>query len=283
MSNSTSTRRVNGISLHVEEAGPADGPLLILLHGFPGFWWDWRHQIEALAAQGHRVVVPDMRGYNLSDKPRGLDAYRLAPLAKDVVALAETYGRTTFQLAGHDWGGVVAWWTAARYPTRVERLAILNAPHPDVWGRVMRRRPTQALRSTYAAFFQLPVVPEALLSARRFAAMRAMLTRTSRPGAFTAPDIERYMQAWSQPGALTAMLNYYRALRRPRRPAARVKPPTLIIWGARDGFLEREVALASLQECERGAIVFLEEATHWAQMEEVEAVNAALARFFATH
>lgn len=218
MLTASSTRHINGLRLHVEEAGPEDGPLLILLHGFPGFWWDWRHQIHALAAEGYRVLAPDMRGYNLSDKPRGLDSYCLGPLASDVIALAQSYGHSTFGLVGHDWGGVVAWWTSVRFPQQVERLVILNAPHPDVWRRLIRRL-SQLLRSTYVAFFQLPLLPEAMLRARRFALLRRALRRTSRAGAFTDEDIELYVQAWSQPGALSAMLNYYRALR--RRPWSR--------------------------------------------------------------
>jgi pimeloyl-ACP methyl ester carboxylesterase len=275
------TRHVTGLQLHVEEAGPAEGPLLILLHGFPGFWWDWRHQIEALAALGYHVLIPDMRGYNLSDKPQGIEAYHLDTLAADIIALAESYGHSTFGLVGHDWGGVVAWWAAACFPQFIERLAILNAPHPDVWRRLIRRRPIQVLRSSYVAFFQLPLVPEALLKVGHFALLRRALTGTSRPEAFTGQDIERYIEAWARPGALSAMLNYYRALRlrrwsRPRR----VRPATLVIWGARDVFLERQMALASLKLCEQGEILFLEEATHWAHLEEVEVVNAALAGFF---
>src|SRR5687768_11295163 len=132
MNTSYGWRVVNDVGLHVEEAGPADGPLLILLHGFPGFWWDWRYQIEALAAEGYHVVVPDMRGYNLSEKPQGAAAYTLGTLATDIVALAHSYGHSRFRVAGHDWGGVVALWTAVTYPEHVESLAVLNAPHPDV-------------------------------------------------------------------------------------------------------------------------------------------------------
>ena len=271
-------RQVNGLHLHVEESGMEEGPLLILLHGFPGFWWDWRHQIAALSALGYHVVIPDMRGYNLSDKPQGIEAYHLNILAADVTALAASYGHSTFSLVGHDWGGVVAWWTAACFPQSIERLVIVNAPHPAAWRRVIRR-PIQMLRSIYVAFFQLPLLPEALLKAGAFALLRRTLTRSSRPGTFTDLDIQCYVQAWAQPGALSAMLNYYRALRRRRWSRQLVRPKTLIIWGARDVFLERQVALASVNLCEQGEILFLEEATHWAHMEEVEVVNAALARF----
>lgn len=283
MRRSSGTRIINGVSLHVEEAGPADGPLLILLHGFPGFWRDWRRQLEPLAAAGYLVVAPDMRGYNLSGKPSGIDAYRIEMLAADVTALAANYGRSSFRLAGHDWGGIVAWWTAITHPQQVESLAILNAPHPDAWrGLNGWRLLEQAYRSKYVAFFQLPLIPEIVLRAGRFAALRRALASTSRQGTFPGEEIERYAEAWSQPGALTAMLNYYRALRhRPRTPQARVTVPTLILWGARDEFLIREIAIESLKLCDRGDIVWFEDATHWQPMEEPEKVNAALTGFFA--
>ncbi|MEZ4728946.1 MAG: alpha/beta hydrolase [Caldilineaceae bacterium] len=276
-------RRVNGVKLHVVEAGPADGPLVILLHGFPDFWWGWRRQIAPLAAQGFHVIAPDQRGYNRSDKPPGIAAYHLDLLAADVVGLAATYNRSSFCLAGHDWGGLVAWWTAMRHPTRIHRLAILNAPHPEVWRYLTRRRLAQAMRSYYIAFFQLPWLPERLLRAGNFALLRRALCHSGRPGVFTHADIPRYVQAWTQSGALTAMLNYYRALRyKPRGVSAQVHSPTLVIWGTQDQFLETELARASLALCDQGQALFLDRATHWVQLEEVAVVNDALSRFFVT-
>lgn len=273
---------VNGIRLHVVEAGPPDGPLVLLLHGFPDFSWGWRYQLEPLAAAGYRVVVPDQRGYAQSDKPRGLDAYRLDVLVADIVALAEACGGGRFRLVGHDWGGIVAWETAIRYPERVEQLVILNAPHPDIGYYVVRRQPRQLLRSWYVGFFQLPVVPEFLLRLRGFAFLRRALRASARPGTFSRDDLNRYIEAWSPPGTLTAMLNYYRALRRKahRVPVARVASPTLILWGVRDAFLERIVAELSLRVCEEGLIQYVETATHWVLIEEATTVNAALLDFF---
>jgi pimeloyl-ACP methyl ester carboxylesterase len=278
----TARHRVNDIELHVVEAGPESGPLVVLLHGFPDFWWSWRRQVGPLAERGYRVVVPDQRGYDLSDKPSGVAAYALDNLVADVVGLADAYGRDSFNLAGHDWGGVVAWGTAIRHPERVARLVVMDAPHPDVWARQALRHPTQLLRSLYVAFFQLPRLPEALLRARNFAPLRRALTTTSRPGVFAPEDLDRYVAAWSQPGALTAMLNYYRALR--RRPTvgatpARVRPPTLVVWGGRNAFLERHLFKASLDLCDRGAGLFLDDASHWVHLEEAKTVTAALLRF----
>ena len=226
------------VTLHVVEAGPVDGPALILLHGFPDSWSGWRRQIGPLAAAGYRVVVPDGRGYGTSDKPEGIDAYRVPRLAGDVVGLADALGIDRFRLVGHDWGGVVAWATAALHPGRVERLAVLNAPHPDTWARYALTHPTQALRSAYVGLFQLPHLPEALLGAGRCRALRRALLDSSRPGTFSEAELDRRVAAWSEPGALTAMLNWYRALRhRPSRPLPRIEAETLVLWGVEDRFL----------------------------------------------
>ena len=275
--------KTNGIMLHCIEAGPVDGPLVILLHGFPEFWWGWRYQIAPLADAGFRVLVPDQRGYNLSDKPEGRRAYDLDTLAKDVVGLADALGRQTFHVVGHDWGGLVAWWTASRYPDRIAGLVALNAPHPSVVGSYMRSHPTQMLRSLYAGFFQMPLLPEAMLSANGHRSLKDALLRTSRPGTFSDEDVAHYEKAWSQPGALTAMLNWYRAL--PLRPGmkdATVQPPTLVIWGSRDRFLEKGLAEASVALCKSGDIRWIESATHWVHHEEPELVNEALASFLKT-
>ncbi|HEX8664175.1 MAG TPA: alpha/beta hydrolase [Beijerinckiaceae bacterium] len=277
-------RRVGEVSLHAVEAGPPDGPLAILLHGFPEFWYGWRRQIGPLAAASLRVVAPDQRGYNLSDKPQGVESYAIGRLAADVVGLADALGRERFFLVGHDWGGMVAWRVAARHPDRVERLAILNAPHPRAFGPYARHHPGQALRSAYVGFFQLPFIPEAALRAGGFALLRQALLRSSRPGAFTPEDLARYEAAWREPGALTAMLNWYRAIRlRPARDGdeGRIRCPTLVIWGRRDSALESGLAEASAALCDDARIVWHDNATHWVQHEEPEAVSAALAGFLA--
>jgi hypothetical protein len=150
----------NGITLHAVAAGPVDGPLVILLHGFPEFWYGWRQQIAPLAASGLRVVAPDQRGYNLSDKAAGIAAYRLDALADDLLGLAEALGRERFAVVGHDWGAAVAWHLASRNPERVTRAAMLNAPHPATLRRYARAHPSQALKSWYIPYFQLPLLPE---------------------------------------------------------------------------------------------------------------------------
>jgi pimeloyl-ACP methyl ester carboxylesterase len=267
----------NSLRFHVVEAGPADGPPLIMLHGFPEFWWAWRKQIQPLVDAGFRVVVPDMRGYNLSDAPQGLSAYGLDMLASDVVALADALAIQRFDLVGHDWGGVVAWWVAARHADRMRRLVILDAPHPDIWATEALRHPTQALKSSYAMFFQLPWLPEAAFGAFDFAALRTMTQGSARPEAFEPGALDRYVEAWQRPGRFTAMLNYYRALRQPRSAApARITPPTLIVWGEKDTFLERHVADASLAQCDDGCLKILADTTHWLHLEQPEVVTSLI-------
>jgi len=269
----------NGVTLHAVAAGPEDGPLVLLLHGFPEFWYGWRRQIPALAAAGFRVLAPDQRGYNLSDRPRALSAYSLDALANDALGLIDASGRERVYLVGHDWGAMVAWWVALIAPHRVQRLAILNVPHPTVAYRALRTSPEQMLRSTYAAFFQLPRLPEAFL---RRGGAAWMLRASSRPGTFTRADLTCYREAWSRPGALTAMLNWYRAaLRYPfRPPMERVQPPTLILWGRHDTALRWQSALESLKLCEQGELIYYP-ASHWVQHEMAEQVSRELLGFFA--
>jgi pimeloyl-ACP methyl ester carboxylesterase len=261
------------------EAGPADGPLVVLLHGFPEFWYGWRRQIEPLAAAGFRVLVPDQRGYGESDKPRGARAYNLEALAGDVVGLLDEAGRERATIVGHDWGAAVAWWVAIRHPGCVERLAVLNGPHPAAFRRFLRRSPRQMLRSWYMAFFQLPGLPETALRALAPVLLKRGLG--SRGGAADPDEIARYREAWSRAGALTAMVNWYRALFRhpPPVPAdLRVRAPVLVIWGARDRYLGKELAKASLAYCDRGELAGVD-ATHWVQHDEPERVNRLLLDF----
>jgi pimeloyl-ACP methyl ester carboxylesterase len=268
--------------LHGIEAGPVAGPLVILLHGFPDFSWGWRKQVPALVARGFHVVVPDQRGYAHSDKPLDIGDYRLNELEADVLAIADGCGRDRFRLIGHDWGGVVAWWTAARHPHRVEQLVVINAPHPDAWSEMKRDRWKQMRKSWYIAFFQLPWLPEFVLELRNFWLLRRTLRRSARAGTFTTGTLENYAGIWSQPGALTAMLNYYRALlRRPRGKLPRITRPTLLLWGEQDDFLTRALAEASLELCDHARAVFFPDATHWVHLEEAEAVNEAIGGFFA--
>lgn len=274
-------KTINGVSLHIVEAGRAGDPFLLLLHGFPEFWWAWRHQITPFARAGYHVVVPDMRGYNKSEAPQQVSAYALDTLAADALAIADAYGVQRFRLVGHDWGAVIGWRVAALYPQRIERIVLMDGPHPDVLARQAARHPSQALRSAYVAFFQLPWLPEATLGSFGFAALRATLRGSAKPHTFEPGALDRYVEAWSRPGPLTGMLNYYRALRerRSRGPAARLAPTTLILWGGNDSFLERHVAEAGLALCDDGRLEIIEGASHWLHLEQPEQIGRRIIDF----
>jgi pimeloyl-ACP methyl ester carboxylesterase len=283
------TLETNGVRLHCVQAGPPEGTLLILLHGFPEFWYGWRHQIGPLAQAGYRVLAPDQRGYNLSDKPRTVDNYRIGILAADVVGLIQALGRERALLVGHDWGAAVAWHTAMHYPQAIAKLGILNVPHPAVMVRTLRSSLRQIMKSWYIFFFQLPRLPEWTLSRNNYAAMRRMLKASSRRGTFSDEALDRYVQAWRQPGALKAMIHWYRALFRSvvasmgrsveGAHTGRVEPPTLMIWGAKDIALDRSMAQPSIELCNQGRLVFFEQATHWVQHDEPERVTRLLLDF----
>lgn len=273
--------RANGIELHCAEAGDPKTPLLILLHGFPEFWFAWRGYMAILAASGFHVVAPDQRGYNLSEKPRGIDAYRLDILADDVADLASTLGHPTFHVVGHDWGGSVAWSLAARHSSRLKRMAVLNAPHPAIWLRAMESDRDQRRKSGYVRFLQLPWLPETVLLLGRYEGLGKALA-TARPDAFSTDVIAVYRDAWRRPGALTAMLNWYRALL--RHPVAMpasgtLTPPCLLLWGDGDPFAIPKLADESAALCAEAEVVHLPGVGHWSIHDARETVLAHLQRF----
>jgi pimeloyl-ACP methyl ester carboxylesterase len=272
--------RTNGVRLHVVQCGPTAGPLVVLLHGFPEYWFSWRAQLPALVAAGYRVWVPDQRGYNLSDKPLGVENYVLPTLAADIIGLIDAAGRAQAAVVGHDWGAIVAWYLAAHYPGRVARTTIINVPHPRVVLPNIGQAPDQLLRSWYIAFFQLPGLPERLMRRRNWQFGATMLVRSSRPGTFSAAEVARYKTAWNRPGAITSMLNWYRALTRP--PVSdwpRIGQPLQIIWGEQDAFLNKKFAQLSLAECAQATLHLFPQATHWVHLEEADKVNELLLQF----
>jgi epoxide hydrolase 4 len=273
---------VGGVTLRVAQAGPLDGPLVVLLHGFPESSFGWRNQVPALAAAGFRVWAPDGRGYAGSDAPPGIADYAIPRLVADVVGLIDAAGRARAHVVGHDWGGVVAWNVAEGHPERVARLVALNAPHPRVHQELLRRRPRQVAKSLYMLFFQLPLLPEALLGARDGRLLAAAMARSSRPGTFDEAELEAYRRDWRRPGALRAMLDWYRAAVRHAGRGAdrpRIRVPTLVLWGERDAFLEAEGATASAGLCDDARVERFPDATHWLHHEEPARVNAALIDF----
>lgn len=279
---------VGEVTLHVAEARPAgcpadapvpaSVPLVVLCHGFPESWWSWRHQLKALAAAGAWVVAPDQRGYHESDKPRGVGAYEVERLVGDIAGLIRGLGRERAIVVGHDWGGIVAWLLAERRPAMVERLAILNCPHPLTMRRGFRR-PVQLRKSWYMFFFQLPFgIPERAIARDDFSYVRRMLVADGLP----AGDVEAHIEALRAPGALTGALNWYRAaIRRVatgRAPApSRIACPTLVIWGDRDRYLGRELSVPPMEFVPSPRIVHLPDASHWVQQVAADRVSALLA------
>jgi len=272
----------NGIKMHVVQAGPKSGTPVVLLHGFPEFWYGWRKQIPALMNAGCRVIVPDQRGYNLSDKPQGVESYGVSTLVDDVLGLIKALDYEKVNLVGHDWGGAVAWALAMSHPERLHKLAILNVPHPAVMQRFLQRDFEQMRRSWYGGFFQIPWLPEKVLSANGFREMVRGMRNSAKKNIFTAEDFEKYKEAWSQPGALTSMLNWYRAGFRhpPEMPEdQRVKVRTLMMWGMKDFALTHRMARPSMDYCDEGNLILFPESTHWVQHDSAAEVNHYLVDF----
>jgi pimeloyl-ACP methyl ester carboxylesterase len=267
---------VGDVRLHYVEAGR--GPLVVLLHGFPEFWFTWRLQIAPLAAAGFRVVAPDLRGYNLSSRPNGVEAYTTDRLAADVRGLIRELGADSARLVGHDWGGTIAWATAMAHPEVVERLVILNAAHPQ---RLLRglRNPRQQKRLWYFFYFQVPKLPDRRLQKHDWHFFRRYQRDAQPP--YTAEESAKYAEAWAQPGAATAMINYYRAALKKPVDIRPITAPTLVIWGQRDRYLGPKLAepahddVPGLARVER-----LPKASHWVHHDEAQRVNEMLIEFF---
>jgi pimeloyl-ACP methyl ester carboxylesterase len=270
----------NGIRLHTTLEGPEDGEPVFLLHGFPDAWFGWEAQIEPLAESGFKVIVPDQRGYNLSDKPKGVANYQMSLLAADILGLADALGYDRFHLAGHDFGAMVSWNLAMHHPERLKRLAIANVPHPAVMRNYLYSHPKQMLKSWYAFFFQLPKLPEWVAKANNWQFLISAM-----PDDFTNEEQDRYRKAWNQPGAMTGMINWYRAtFRKMGKSAAltQIKTPTLILWGQQDPHLSYEMAPLSAALCEEGRLVTFEDATHWVLHDKSEEVNQYLVEHFSS-
>lgn len=273
--------RVGDLNMHAAIDGPEGGPLVVLLHGFPEFWYSWRYQIRALAGAGYRVVAPDQRGYNLTDKRGPYDAFTLA---NDVKALVQTLGYERATIAGHDWGGGIAWCVAAFYPEIAEKLIACNCPHPITVIKAMRSfYLPQLLSSIYILFFQVPRLPEAVLSANRYALLAWALKVANRPQRLTDEEIGYFREAWAQPGALSAALNWYRAaFRDQNRIAMRdmtVRVPARLIWGAPDPALTRHVAEQSRRYCPDLEIRYIPDTGHFVQQSAPEEVNRLMLEF----
>jgi pimeloyl-ACP methyl ester carboxylesterase len=287
---------VNGVRLHYVSAG--SGPLIIFLHGFPEFWYAWKNQLAVFGAD-HLAVAPDMRGYNLSAKPPDVDRYQVKYLVEDVRALAAHLGHKNFTLVAHDWGGVVAWEFAIAHPECLNQLVIVNAPHPGVFERLLREDPRQQQASQYVLMFRSPQA-EAILSANQYAFLVAtVLGAGLKNGTFNEDDKKAYIEAWSQAGALTGGLNYYRAAKivppqQASDASARtasagnvavdpanliVRVPTLVIWGEKDTALLTANLDGLDQFVPALTVKRIPEGTHWVIHERPEEVNRYIREF----
>ena len=260
------------MELHFVESG--SGPLVVLLHGFPEFWYSWRRQMPALASAGFRAVAPDLRGFNDSPKPRDVSDYRLTRVIDDVAALIERLGSPCV-LVGHDWGGLVSWYVAMSRPDLVRKLVVLNIPHPIPFLRELRHSNSQKLRMAYQLFFQPPLLPELLMPLL----LPRLFPRLPRE------EMNEYRKAWAKPGALRGMANYYRAIRKYRgelRPLIhRIELPTLLIWGEKEPVFRPETLEGTEEWVPDLRIAKIAGAGHFVQSDEPEIVNELLVDFIA--
>ncbi|KAK3287182.1 hypothetical protein CYMTET_5299 [Cymbomonas tetramitiformis] len=298
-----------GVKLHCVVCEPTSTsgespPLVVLLHGFPEFWYSWRNQIPALTASGRRVVAMDMRGYNKSQKPVDVDAYSMGSLVADVESVIRKYapgeGRAEL-VVGHDWGGAVAWSFAMAHPDSFEKLAVLNLPHPQRFSEGLKT-PRQLSKSWYIGAFQTPFLPEGIFAFADFALLRRVFKSDPEPP-FSDAVIEEYVKAYrDQDGSMTASLNYYRAAFQDAlrgllgqsavsspfqllgagtqsTPLCRIEQPVLVIWGERDAYLSKEMCAPSTELVPNCVVVRVPDATHWVQHDSADLVNQELVRF----
>lgn len=269
----------NGLRLHYVTQG--QGPLLLFLHGFPEFWYSWRHQLDYFSDR-YTCVALDLRGYNESDKPQGLERYRLDVLVEDVRGAVSALGYDQLTLMGHDWGGAISWAFAYAHPDLLESLIVMNIPHPARFAEGLRT-PQQMLKSWYIAAFQLPLLPELLLQAGDYwlieQALRGMAID---PSTFSDADLRLYKTAAAKPGALTAMVNYYRSIGLSgdlQRDWGVLDVPTLLIWGEDDAALGKELSVGTEAYVRDLRLRYIPQCSHWVQQERPERVNGLMAEF----
>ena len=276
--------KVNGIQLHYVEEG--QGELVILLHGFPEFWYSWREQIPVLAKR-YRVVAPDMRGYNLSDKPTEIKDYKIEILASDIAELVNVLGEKKAIIVGHDWGGAVAWALASLYPAVVSKLAVLNIPHPSEMKKALIGfNLAQWKKSYYIFLFQLPRIPERYIGKDLKSFFNKVFTSFTPKGnvhSITDAGIDKYIEAYRQPGALTGAINYYRATFRQLSGlniSKQLEMPVLMLWGEQDMALGKELTYNTKAYCWNLEVIYDPDSGHFIQHDNPEFVNQKLLEFF---
>ncbi|MFA5399435.1 MAG: alpha/beta hydrolase [Dehalococcoidia bacterium] len=281
---------VNGIKLHYAHSGK--GPLIMFLHGFPEYWDMWKEQLEEFG-KDHLAIAPDMRGYNLSSKPAEVKQYRQKYLVEDIRQVAEYLGHKKFVLVAHDWGGAVAWTFAMFYPQYLEKLVIINSPHPATFERELRENPAQRRASKYMLLFRSPEA-ESVLAADDYSWLINMaFGEIIKSGVLKDADIQGYKKAWAQPGALTGGLNYYRAMdvealentEEPiKKPAAaatlpKISLPTMVIWGEKDTALLTGCISGLDEYVTQLSVKRVPDASHWVVREKPLLINSLIREF----
>ena len=278
--------QLDKVKLHYIQEGNGD-KVIFLLHGWPEFWYSWRYQIPALAEQGFKVIAPDLRGFNLSDKPKGVAAYSLENVGKDIAQFIDKLGIEKAHIVGHDWGGALAWHMGLHYPEKVDKLAILNSPYPAIFLKNLRSNPSQFFKSWYMLFFQIPFLPEFLLKLNlNFFFKRALRDWAYNKDAFSDEVIEEFAKAYAHKGAMQSSINYYRAGLRfssaKREKGRKIQSPTLMIWGENDKALGKELTEGTVNYIENSFdLKFIPQCSHWVQQDAPDLVNKYLVEFFA--
>lgn len=266
------------VRLHYVASGDEGKPLMLFLHGFPEFWYSWRHQIREFK-KDYRVVAVDLRGYADSDKPSGVAAYKTTNMVADIKQLIPALGYRTCVLVSHDWGGVLAYQFAAKHQDMIDKLIIMNAPHSGHMNDYVMKNKSQAKKSWYIAFFQVPLVPEIVFSSFDYEAVKQIFTGKQsglRVGKLAETDVEAYKYALSRPGGLSGPINYYRAALRYKLDKSifkTIEKPTLVIWGSQDTALNKDLAAVPFKFVSNLTIKYIDDASHWVQMDRPDEVN----------
>lgn len=279
----TTNMTLDDVNLHVKQAGPEDGEPILFLHGFPEYWYAWRNYLEDLANRGYRVIAPDQRGYNRSDKPPDIEDYKINLLVDDVVGLIDALGYDSVNIVGHDWGATIGWRLGETHPEKVSRMILLNSVHPGIFAKYIRSHPSQVLKSWYMFLFQLPWLPEFLLSMGGFIPLRFLLP--SDEPTFHDGDVDRYVSAWERSGALGSMLNWYRASVRyssdfDSKPT--INCPVRLLWGEKDPYLRPELAQISSDRIDGVDLSLYPEQAHWLHHEVPDQVKSEIDSFLAS-
>ena len=273
-------RTASSVTLHVMVGGAPEDTLIVFLHGFPEYWVSFKSIGAQFAQSGYRVLLPDMRGYNLSDKPKQIAEYTSQKVAEDIVALIDHEKKEKAIVVGHDWGAQITWTLACNYSERIEKVAVLNVAHPVVFQKTLRSNFTQLRNSWYMFAFQIPWLAEMVFSAFNFSQFAKAIQNSleNESAKQDGPGSEHYVNAWNQKGAFTGMLSYYRAAVKARdyHFKSPIEVPVLIIWGDKDTVLLRQMAEESLSFCTNGRVEHIPEAGHFVQHDAPEKVLSLL-------